>query len=42
MKLNQKVLEQKIKAVNKIAKITKAMKIIATMRYQKLIKRFQI
>lgn len=41
MKLNQKALEQKIKAVNKIAKITKAMKIIATMRYQKLLNKFQ-
>lgn len=37
MKLSKKALEQKIKAVNKIAKITKAMKIIARMRFQKLI-----
>ncbi len=36
MKLSKKALEQKIKAVNKIAKITKAMKIIARMRFQKL------
>ena len=39
MKPTKKSLEQKIKAVNKIAKITRAMKIIAAMKYQKLVKR---
>ena len=41
MKLSKKALEQKIKAVNKIAKITKAMKIIARMRLQKLLPRLE-